>query len=227
MTGRRILVVDDDERALELLIAALRGEGYVAKGVADGVTAEAEVQDFRPDLVLVDVQLGDGTVDGLTVARRLRTSSDVPLMFLTASTDVHDRLAGFAVGADDFVSKPFSFLELLARMEAVLRRAGKPTTHVVEFDDILLDRDAHTVLRDGQPVQLTALEFALLEALMRTPGTAMSKPALLSEVWGFDHYDVNIVEVYASSLRRKLEAHGPRVIHTLRGVGYVLRVPAA
>jgi DNA-binding response OmpR family regulator len=227
MTGRRILVVDDDESALELLIAALRGEGYIAKGVSSGVAAEAEVQDFRPDLVLVDVQLGDGVVDGLTVARRLRTSSDVPLMFLTASTDVHDRLAGFAVGADDFVSKPFSFLELLARIEAVLRRAGNPTTHVVEFDDILLDRDAHTVLRDGQPVQLTAVEFALLEALMRKPGTAMSKPALLSEVWGFDHYDVNIVEVYASSLRRKLEAHGPRVIHTLRGVGYVLRVPAA
>jgi two-component system, OmpR family, response regulator len=226
MTGRRILVIDDDESSLELLIAALRGEGYIARGVSNGLAAEAEVQDFRPDLALVDVQLGEGVVDGLTIARRLRTSSDVPLMFLTASTDVHDRLAGFAVGADDFVSKPFSFLELLARIEAVLRRAGNPKTHVVEFDDILLDRDAHTVLRDGQPVQLTAVEFALLEALMRKPGTAISKPALLSEVWGFDHYDVNIVEVYASSLRRKLEEFGPRVIHTLRGVGYVLRVPA-
>ena len=173
MTGRRILVVDDDQSSLELLIAALRGEGYVARGVHDGQAAEAELQDFRPDLALVDVQLGEGVVDGLTVARRLRTSSDVPLMFLTASTDVHDRLAGFAVGADDFVSKPFSFLELLARIEAVLRRAGNPKTHVVEFDDILLDRDAHTVLRDGQPVQLTAVEFELLEALMRKPGTAM------------------------------------------------------
>jgi DNA-binding response OmpR family regulator len=227
MSSRRILVVDDDESSLELLIAALRGEGYTARGVCDGLSAEAELQDFRPDLAVVDVQLGEGDIDGLTVARRLRTSSDVPLMFLTASSDVHDRLAGFAVGADDFVSKPFSFLELLARIEAVLRRAGNPTTHVVEFDDILLDRDAHTVMRDGQPVQLTAVEFALLEALMRKPGTAMSKPALLSEVWGYDHYDVNIVEVYASSLRRKLEEHGPRVIHTLRGVGYVLRVPAA
>lgn len=215
-------MVDDDSTALELLGAALKGEGYVVCGVCDARTAEAQAQTFRPELALVDVDLGSGT-DGFTVARRLRHASSLPLIFLTAAIRVEDRLSGFAVGADDFLTKPFSFLELLARMEAVLRRAGSPRTNVVEVGDVILDRDAHTVDRAGNPIQLTSVEFSLLEALLRKPGTILSKRQLLTEVWGFDHYDVNIVEVYTSSLRRKLEVHGTRMIHTVRGVGYVLR----
>jgi DNA-binding response OmpR family regulator len=222
MAGRRILVVDDDSSALEILSAALKSEGYVVCSAPDARTAEAEAVAFHPELALIDIDLGDG-VDGFTIARRLRNGSNVPLMFLTAKSQAEDRLAGFAVGADDFVTKPFSFLELLARMEAVLRRAGSPKTNVVEVGDVVLDHDSHTVERDGNSLQLTSVEFALLEALLRKPGTIVSKRQLLTDVWGFDHYDVNIVEVYASSLRKKLEAHGSRMIHTVRGVGYVLR----
>jgi DNA-binding response OmpR family regulator len=222
MAGRRILVVDDDSDGLEILSAALRGEGYVVAGAADARAAEAEALTFHPDLALIDVELGDG-VDGFTFARRLRNGSNVPLMFLTAKAQAEDRLKGFAVGADDFVTKPFSFLELLARIEAVLRRAGSPKTNVIEVGDVVLDHDAHTVERAGHPLELTSVEFALLEVFMRKPGTTIAKRQLLTDVWGFDHYDVNIVEVYTSSLRRKLEVHGARMIHTIRGVGYVLR----
>lgn len=224
MSGKRILVVDDDRNACELLSAALRGEGYDVCAVTDARTAEAELGSFRPELALLDIDLGKG-VDGYTLARRMRAASDLPLVFLTAAADLPDRLTGFEVGADDFVTKPFSFLELVARMEAVLRRSGNPSRKVLEVGDIILDADAHLVERNGHSLDLTSMEFLLLEALMRKRGTTFSKRQLLADVWSFEHFDINLVEVYVSSLRKKLEARGPRVIHTVRGVGYVMRAP--
>jgi DNA-binding response OmpR family regulator len=142
---------------------------------------------------------------------------------LTAADTVAERLEGFSSGADDYIVKPFSVAELLARIEAVLRRTGRLTSAVRQFADVIIDDSARTVLRAGQKLELTRTEFDLLTVMAKHPGQVLSKVQLLTQVWGFDAYDVNLVEVHMSSLRRKLEAHGPRLIQTVRGVGYVLR----
>lgn len=218
----RLLVVEDDVTVRDALDVALRSEGYVVRALPDGHEFEREVREFRPDLVILDVRLPDGP-DGLALARRLRADSDVPLVFLTAADELEDRLDGFATGADDYLTKPFSVAELLARVEALLRRAGRLSSPTWQVGDLVVDEGARLVRRSDAEIELTRTEFDLLTALGRRRGQAVSKEHLLSAVWQFDSYDPNLVEVHISALRRKLEQHGDRVIHTVRGVGYVLR----
>ena len=218
----RVLVVEDDTPVRMSLEVALREEGYEVCASPDASSVQRVVDQFRPDLAILDVRLGTGP-DGYSTARLLRSQSNLPVIMLTAADTVAERLEGFNAGADDYLIKPFSIAELLARVEALLRRSGRITSAVREIGDVLIDDSARTVLRNGNTLELTRTEFDLLSVLAKHPGQVLSKVQLLTQVWGFDAYDVNLVEVHMSSLRRKLEAHGPRVIQTVRGVGYVLR----
>jgi len=201
---------------------ALREEGYEVVACADATGVERVAEQFRPDLAILDIRLPTGP-DGYTAARLLRATSDIPVIMLTAADTVLERLAGFNAGADDYLIKPFSMAELLARVKALLRRAGRLSSAVRQIGDLIIDDGARTVLRSGVKIDLTRTEYDLLAALAKRPGQVLSKVQLLTQVWGFDAYDVNLVEVHMSSLRRKLEASGPRLIHTMRGVGYVAR----
>ena len=204
------------------LEVALRQEGYEVCACPDASGIQRVVDQFRPELAILDVHLGTGP-DGYSTARLLRGQSSLPVIMLTAADTVAERLEGFSSGADDYIVKPFSVAELLARIEAVLRRTGRLTSAVRQFADVIIDDSARTVLRAGQELELTRTEFDLLTVMAKHPGQVLSKVQLLTQVWGFDAYDVNLVEVHMSSLRRKLEAHGPRLVQTVRGVGYVLR----
>lgn len=218
----RALVIEDDAVVSEAVAHALTEEGFEVRCEAGGSSAEQVVTTFRPDIVLLDIGLHDGS-DGLQVARRLRSTSNVPVLFVTGAHSVQERLAGFAVGADDYLTKPFAMEELLARVRAILQRTGQAPRRLWEIGDMVVDEDAHTVAVGDQLVDLTSIEFSLLVTFCRNPGRVLAKVQLLSEVWGFDQYSLNLVEVHVSALRRKLEAHGPRVIRTIRNVGYVLR----
>ena len=218
----RVLVVEDDRPIRSALEVALRGEEYEVDARPDAHRIAEAAERFRPDLAILDVHLPDGP-DGYAAARVLRSSSDVPILFLTAADGVEDRLAGFQAGADDYVAKPFSMAELLARARALLRRSGRLSSAARQVGDVVIDDGARTVVRDGNVLDLTRTEYDLLSVLGQHPGQVLSKVQLLTQVWGFDAYDANLVEVHMSSLRRKLEAHGPRLIQTVRGVGYVLR----
>ena len=220
--GLRVLLVEDDALTREVLSAALTGSGFEVHAEPDGTRVERAAAAFRPDIALIDMRLGDG-VDGITVARRLKGTDDFPLLFLTSATAIEDVLAPYDVGGDDYVVKPFVMAELVARMRAVLRRSGREERTVFELGDLRIDADAHSVVRAGQSIDLTHREFALLVEMCRHPGMVLSKLQLLTGVWGFEHYDLNVVEVHVSALRRKLEAHGPRMIHTVRNAGYVFR----
>ena len=222
MAGLRALVIEDERLVREAVTEALTSEGYEVRAEAEGSSAEHLLVTFQPDIVLLDIGLGE-SADGLEVARRLRSASDVPLLFVTGAVLVEDRLAGFEVGADDYLTKPFAMEELLARVRAVMQRAGRVTRKVWKVGDMVVDEDAHTVAVGDELVELTSIEFALLVAFCRNPGRVLAKVQLLSEVWGFDQYSLNLVEVHVSALRRKLEAHGPRTIQTIRNVGYILR----
>lgn len=221
-TGLRVLLVEDDPLTREVLAAALTGTGFEVHAEPDGTRVERAAASFRPDIALIDMRLGDG-IDGITVARRLKGTDDFPLLFLTSASAIEDVLAAFDVGGDDYIVKPFVMAELLARMRAVLRRAGREGRTVMEMGDIVVDEGAHTAIRAGRALDLTHREFSLLVTLCRHSGIVLSKLQLLTNVWGFEHYDLNVVEVHISALRRKLEQHGPRVIQTVRGVGYVFR----
>ena len=218
----RVLVVEDDRPVRTSLEVALREEGYEVCACENANDVQRVVEQFRPDLAVLDVRLGTGP-DGYSTARLLRAHGEVAVIMLTAADTVAERLEGFSSGADDYIVKPFSVAELLARIEAVLRRTGRLTSAVRQFADVIIDDSARTVLRAGQKLELTRTEFDLLTVMAKHPGQVLSKVQLLTQVWGFDAYDVNLVEVHMSSLRRKLEAHGPRLIQTVRGVGYVLR----
>lgn len=218
----RIIVVEDDRPVRTSLEVALREEGYEVRAYAHASGIERTVEEFHPDLAILDVHLGTGR-DGNSTARLLRASSDIPVIMLTAADTVADRLEGFSAGADDYMVKPFSIAELLARIEALLRRSGRLTSAVRQVADVVIDDGARTVLRAGKTMELTRTEFELLAVLAKHSGQVLSKVQLLTQVWGFDAYDVNLVEVHMSSLRRKMEAQGPRLIQTVRGVGYVLR----
>lgn len=188
----------------------------------DGSFPDSLVREFNPDLALLDVRLGSGP-GGLAVARRLRATGDLPIIFLTAADAVEDRLSGFDAGAEDYVTKPFAMAELLARMRALLRRTRGLDNGVWGVGDLVVDEAAHRARRGDAELILTKVEFDLLVALGRNAGRVLSKGQLLADVWGFADYDPNVVEVAMSGLRRKLEGHGPRLVQTVRGVGYVLR----
>ena len=226
-TGTRILVVDDEPNIADLLSAALSFEGYQVDVAATGAEALEHVRSFRPNLVMLDVMLPD--LDGNEICRRLRNQGEqVPVMFLTARDTVQDKVEGLALG-DDYVTKPFSIEELTARVGAILRRAGEVAaadTSVLEFADLTMNIDTHEVWRGEEPVDLTATEFNLLHYLLENARRVISKSELLDNVWGFDfHGDPNIVETYISYLRKKIDDREPALIHTIRRVGYTLRLP--
>jgi two-component system OmpR family response regulator len=222
----RVLVVDDETTLSDLLSMALHYEGWEVRTAADGRAAVRIARDFRPDAVVLDVMLPD--IDGLEVLRRLRAESPhVPVLFLTARDAVEDRIAGITAGGDDYVTKPFSLEELVARLRGLLRRAGVAAARndvLLAVGDLTLDEDSHEVRRGDEPVELTATEFDLLRYLMRNPRRVLSKAQILDRVW---HYDfggqANVVELYISYLRKKVDAGRLPMIHTVRGAGYLLK----
>jgi DNA-binding response OmpR family regulator len=218
-----VLVVEDDEEIAQALQRSLRLEGYEVRTADDGVRALDEASAFLPDLVLLD--LGLPRLDGIDVARRLREHDDVPILMLTARDALEARVEGLDVGADDYLVKPFERQELLARMRALLRRRPPRGTAALVCGDLRLNPDTHEVARGERAIDLTQREFELLEYLMRNERIVISRQRLLDEVWGYDPFSMtNTIEVFVSNLRRKLEAGGePRLLHTIRGAGYVLR----
>jgi DNA-binding response OmpR family regulator len=212
----RVVVVEDEAAVREAVLAGLRQEGFAVNGFADAVDPEA-ILACAPDLAVLDVRLPSDS--GFALARRLHARSEVSIIFLTARDAVADRVEGLELGADDYVVKPFALEELLARIRAVLRRSGRLSA-VLEVGDLLIDEHGGWVTRSGQEIPLTSTELRVLAFLVRHRGQALSKDQLLTQVWGYDAYDPNLVEVHVSALRRKLEAAGPRVIHTVRGIGY-------
>ena len=216
----RILVVEDDEAIRDGLHAALTAAGFAARSVADGGRLEDELDTFRPDLVVLDWMLPGR--DGPALVDVVRSRSSAGLLMLTAREAVDDRLRGFDLGVDDNLGKPFVMAELVARIRAVMRRLGSlPST--VQVGNLVIDEQAGVVVRAGRPIPLTATEFRLLAFLASRRGQVMSPPQILSQVWGYEDYADNLVQVHVSALRRKLEEHGPRLLHTERGLGYVLR----
>jgi two-component system, OmpR family, response regulator len=222
----RLLVVDDEATILELLSGSLRLAGFEVVTAASGAGAVRAAASSRPDLVLLDVMMPDG--DGFEALRRIRSGGcEVPVIFLTARDEVPDRVKGFAMGADDYITKPFSLEELLGRIRAVLKRTrpGGPRSRL-RIAGLELDEDTHEVRRDGAAVALTPTEFRLLRFLMVTAGRVVSKEEILDHVWEHDpDRDGNVVEPVLSYLRRKVDQGEPRLIHTVRGFGYVLRIP--
>ncbi len=221
----RVLVVEDDDAIAQVLQRSLRMEGYEVKIAGDGVDALDEAHAFLPDLVILD--LGLPGLDGVDVAKALRqTGDDVPILVLTARDGVEARVEGLDAGADDYLVKPFERQELLARLRALLRRRPPRGQAALAIGDLRLNPDTHEVSRNGRTVDLTQREFELLEYLMRNERIVISRQRLLDEVWGYDPFSMtNTIEVFVSNLRRKLEADGePRLLHTIRGAGYVLRV---
>ncbi len=214
----RVVLVEDEESVRRAVARALEREGIVVTTFSDYPDSDALLA-TGPDLAVLDVMLPNG--DGFELARTLRAARDVPIVFLTARDAVEDRLDGFALGADDYLVKPFALEELLARVRAVLRRTGRLGA-AIEAGDVVVDEQAGVAARRGSPLELTPTELRLLAYLVRRRGFTLSKHQLLTQVWGYDAYDPNVVEVHISALRRKLEARGPRIIHTVRGLGYRL-----
>jgi two-component system OmpR family response regulator len=223
----RLLVVDDEPTILELLAATLRFAGFEVLTAASGAEALRVAAAARPDLVLLDVMMPGG--DGFDVVRRIRAGGPwVPVIFLTARSDVGDRVTGLTLGGDDYITKPFSLDEVLARIRAVLRRSagGGSAPARLTVADLELDEDSHEVRRGGTMVALTPNEFKLLRFLMTNAGRVLSKAQILDHVWEYDFSgESNVVESYISYLRRKIDSNEPRLIHTIRGIGYVLRRP--
>jgi two-component system, OmpR family, response regulator MprA len=221
----RLLVVEDDPQVRAMLTRALRYEGFEVIAACDGAEATASLRSSRPDLLLLDLLLPDA--DGVDLCGRLRAEGDpLPILMLTARDTVSDRVAGFEAGADDYLVKPFSTAELVARVRALLRRArDRPPPSTRRVGELELDASTHEVRRGGRPLQLTRREFDLLALFLEHPGTVLARERLLTEAWGYHSpVETNAIDVYVGYLRRKLEEGGePRVIHTVRGVGYVLR----
>jgi two-component system OmpR family response regulator len=223
----RVLVVDDEDSITDLVSTALRYVGFEVAVAANGRQALERAATFRPEIVVLDVMLPD--LDGFEVVRRLRADGvRVPIVFLTARDATEDKVAGLTIGGDDYVTKPFSLEELVARVRAVLRRTGggPDQSGRLQIADLELDEDSHQVWRAGQPVELTATEFKLLRYLMMNARRVLSKAQILDHVWNYDFGgDGSIVETYISYLRKKVDATEPRLIQTVRGVGYTLRPP--
>lgn len=224
-----ILVVDDEPVLAEMISMALRYEGWNIRTAGDGTTALAAARDARPDAVVLDVMLPD--MDGLAVLGALREQHpELPVLLLTAKDAVEDRIAGLSAGGDDYVTKPFSLEEVVLRLRALLRRSGISTSDngaQIIVGDLVLDEDSHEVSRAGEPITLTSTEFELLRYLMHNPKRVLSKAQILDRVWSYDFGGrSNIVELYISYLRKKIDSGRAPMIHTLRGAGYVLK-PAA
>ncbi|MET9245389.1 response regulator transcription factor [Nonomuraea sp. NPDC003709] len=226
----KVLVVDDEPNIRELLSEALELNGFAVRTASDGRQALAEVARERPDIIVLDVMMPG--VDGFAVARKLREAGDSPMMlFLTARDTVSDRIAGLTAGGDDYVTKPFSLEEVVLRLRAIMRRT-RPVEEqaddgVLRYADLELDEQAHSVRRSGRPIHLSPTEFSLLRYLMINAERVVSKAQILDRVWDFDFEgESRIVESYISYLRRKIDADGPPLIHTLRGVGYRLQGPS-
>jgi two-component system OmpR family response regulator len=223
----KLLVVEDDPNIVELLSASLRFAGFEVRTATSGSSGVIAFKEQRPDLVVLDVMLPD--LDGFEVIRQMRADGvRTPVVFLTARDATEDKVRGLTLGGDDYVTKPFSLEELTARIRAVLRRtAGEQSSPKLSFADLTLDEETHEVHRAGKLVQLSPTEFKLLRYLMLNPNRVLSKAQILDHVWNYDFRgDDNIVESYISYLRRKIDTVQPRLIQTLRGVGYVLRKPA-
>ena len=222
----RVLVVDDEDTLSELLSMALRYEGWDVKSAANGRSAVTLAREFRPDAVVLDIMLPD--LDGLEVLRQMRAdNSTIPVLFLTARDAVEDRIAGLTAGGDDYVTKPFSLEEVVARLRALLRRGAMAVAEsdsLIVVGDLTLDEDSREVRRDGVEVSLTATEFELLRYLMRNRKRVLSKAQILDRVWNYDFGgQANVVELYISYLRKKIDAGRAPMIHTMRGAGYVLK----
>ena len=225
-TNVRVLVVDDESNLTELLSMALRYEGWDIKSAATGNAAVKTAKEFKPDAVVLDMMLPD--FDGLEVLRRMRDEDPtLPVLFLTARDAVEDRVAGLTAGGDDYVTKPFSLEEVVARVRALLRRSvqlQEEESSLLRVGDLTLDEDSHEVMRGDEEITLTATEFELLRFLMRNPKRVLSKAQILDRVW---HYDfggqANVVELYISYLRKKIDAGRAPMIHTMRGAGYLLK----
>ncbi|WP_165865611.1 response regulator [Vallicoccus soli] len=225
-TPVRVLVVDDEPALTELLSMALRYEGWDVRTAGDGGAATRAARGFRPDAVVLDMMLPD--MDGLEVLRRLRAdATDVPVLFLTARDAVEDRVAGLTAGGDDYVTKPFSLEEVVARLRGLVRRSGSLAQREggrLVVGDLVMDEDSREVHRGGDAVHLTATEFELLRFLMRNPRRVLSKAQILDRVWDYDFGgQANVVELYVSYLRKKVDAGRAPMIHTRRGAGYVLK----
>lgn len=211
-----MVLVEDEQPVREAVERALGREGIAVTGFSDYPDPDL-VLAAAPDLAVLDVLLPRG--DGFELARRLRSARELPIVFLTARDTVEDRLHGFELGADDYLVKPFALEELLARVRAVLRRTGR-IGNAIQAGDIVVDEQAGLATRAGSPLDLTPTELRLLAYLVRHRGVVLSKHQLLTQVWGYDAYDPNVVEVHISAMRRKLEGHGPRILRTVRGLGY-------
>jgi two-component system OmpR family response regulator len=212
----RVVVIEDEQPVREAVLGAFRAERFTATGFED-LPSPADLFALAPDLAILDVLLPSG--NGFEFARSLRQQHELPIIFLTARDAVADRVAGLELGADDYLVKPFALEELMARVRAVLRRRGA-IPQVLEAGRVLVDEERGFATRASRELALTVTELRLLAFLMRHRGQALSKDQLLTQVWGYESYDHNLVEVHISALRRKLEANGPRLIHTVRGIGY-------
>jgi two-component system OmpR family response regulator len=223
----RVLVVDDEPNIVDVISMALRFQGFEVESAGTGQAALAAVNTFKPQMIVLDVMLPD--MEGFEVARRLGAQhARVPIIFLTARDATDDKVRGLSLGGDDYVTKPFSLEELVARIRSILRRSGlaEAESSRMVFEDVELDEDAHEVTRSGELVELTATEYRLLRYLMLNPRRVLTRAQLLEHVWDYDFGgDARVLETYVSYLRRKLNVHGPPLIHTVRGVGYALRTP--
>ena len=223
----RVLVVDDEANITDLVATALRYAGFEVSTAHTGRKAQEAVESFRPHLLILDVMLPD--FDGFEIARRLAASGErIPILFLTARDATEDKIRGLTLGGDDYVTKPFSLDELIARVRAVLRRTNGagPEQARLAFSDLEMDEETHEVWRGGETIELTATEFKLLRFLIQNPRRVLSKAQILDHVWNYDFGgDANVVETYISYLRKKIDRFDPPLIQTVRGVGYCLRLP--
>jgi two-component system, OmpR family, response regulator len=228
-TGQRVLVVDDEPNLAEVVTMALRFQGFEVQTAASGREALAAVHRFKPHLMVLDVMLPD--MEGFEVAARLGAQrAGVPIIFLTARDATEDKVRGLSGGGDDYMTKPFSLEELVARIRTILRRTGQaaPESSRLSFEDLELDEESREVTRAGALIELTATEYRLLRYLMLNPRRVMTRAQLLDHVWNYDFGgDGRVLETYISYLRKKLDAHGPSLIRTVRGVGYGLQAPRA
>jgi two-component system OmpR family response regulator len=223
----RVLVVDDEPNILDVISMALRYESFEVDTAANGRDALSAVREFRPHVILLDIMLPD--MEGFEVARRLGADrAGIPIIFLTARDTTEDKVRGLTMGGDDYVTKPFSLEELVARIRAILRRTGMEngTSNHLSFDDLELDDDTREVSRSGRHIDLTDTEYRLLRYLMSNPRRVLTRAQILDHVWNYDFGgDARVLETYISYLRKKVDGEGQALIHTVRGVGYSLRLP--